>query len=52
MFLRATARTIRTVCIIPIMQKDLAPEFDLQRPFASAVAVIRIVLFSREKFLT
>ena len=28
------------------MQKDQAPEFDLRRPFASAVAVIRTVLFS------
>jgi hypothetical protein len=44
------ASTIRTVCIIPIMQKDLAPEFDLQRPFASAVAVIRTVLFSPRSF--
>ncbi len=32
------------------MQKDLAPEFDLQRPFASAVAVVRIVLFSPRSF--
>jgi hypothetical protein len=32
------------------MQKDLAPEFDLQRPFASAVAVIRTVLFSPRSF--
>jgi len=32
------------------MQKDSAPEFDLQRPFASAVAVIRIVLFSPRSF--
>jgi hypothetical protein len=44
------ASTVRTVCIIPIMQKDLAPEFDLQRPFASAVAVIRTVLFSPRSF--
>jgi hypothetical protein len=44
------ASTIRTVCIIPIMQKVLAPEFDLQRPFASAVAVIRTVLFSPRSF--
>src|SRR5215216_5861080 len=28
------------------MQKDPAPEFDLQRPFASAVAVIDAVLFA------
>ena len=32
------------------MQKDLAPEFDLQRPFASAVVVIRTVLFSPRSF--
>ena len=32
------------------MQKDPAPEFDLQRPFASAVAVIRTVLFSPRRF--
>jgi len=32
------------------MQKDSAPEFDLQRPFASAVAVIRTVLFSPRSF--
>jgi hypothetical protein len=32
------------------MQKDLAPEFDLQRPFASAAAVIRTVLFSPRSF--
>jgi hypothetical protein len=32
------------------MQKVLAPEFDLQRPFASAVAVIRTVLFSPRSF--
>jgi hypothetical protein len=44
------ASTVRTVCIIPIMQKDLASEFDLQRPFASAVAVIRTVLFSPRSF--
>jgi hypothetical protein len=44
------ASTVRTVCIIPIMQKDLPPEFDLQRPFASAVAVIRTVLFSPRSF--
>jgi hypothetical protein len=44
------ASTVRTICIIPIMQKDLASEFDLQRPFASAVAVIRTVLFSPRSF--
>ena len=32
------------------MQKDLAFEFDLQRPFASAVEVIRTVLFSPRSF--
>jgi hypothetical protein len=32
------------------MQKDLAPEFDLQRPLASAVAVIRTVLISPRSF--
>ena len=44
------ASAILTVCIIPPMQKDSAPEFDLQRPFASAVAVIRTVLFSPRSF--
>lgn len=32
------------------MQKDPSPEFDLRRPFASAVAVIRAVLFSPRSF--
>jgi hypothetical protein len=32
------------------MQKDPAPEIDLQRPFASAVAVIMTVLFSPRRF--
>jgi len=32
------------------MQKEQAPEFDLQRPSASAVAVIRTVLFSPKTF--
>jgi hypothetical protein len=32
------------------MQKDSAPEFDLQRPFASAVAVMQTVLFSPRSF--
>jgi len=32
------------------MQKDPAPEFDLQRPFASALAVILTVLFSPRSF--
>jgi hypothetical protein len=44
------ASAILTVCIIPPVQKDQAPEFDLQRPFASAVAVIRTVLFSPRSF--
>jgi hypothetical protein len=44
------ASAIPTVCIIPPMQKDLAPEFDLRRPFASAVAVIRAVLSSPRRF--
>ena len=44
------ASTISTVCIIPPMQIDPAPEFDLQRPFASAVTVILTVLFSPRSF--
>jgi hypothetical protein len=32
------------------MRKDPAPEFNLQRPFASAVAVIMTVLFSPRRF--
>ena len=32
------------------MQKDPSPEFDLQHPFASAVAVISTVLFSPRSF--
>lgn len=32
------------------MQKNPSPEFDLRRPFASAVAVIRTVLFSPRSF--
>ena len=44
------ASTIPTVCILPPMQKDPAPEFDLQRPFASALAVILTVLFSPRSF--
>ena len=32
------------------MRSDRSPEFDLQRPFASAVAVIRAVLFSPRSF--
>jgi hypothetical protein len=44
------ASTVWTGCIILSMQKDPSPEFDLQRPFASAVAVIRTVLFSPRSF--
>ena len=44
------ASTVSTVCIILRMQKDPSPEFDLRRPFASAVAVIRTVLFSPRSF--
>ena len=44
------ASTVLTVCIILRMQKDPSPEFDLQRPFASAVAVIRTVLFTPRSF--
>ena len=32
------------------VQSDKAPEFDLQRPFSSAVAVVRAVLFSPRSF--
>jgi hypothetical protein len=32
------------------VQRDQAPEFDLHRPFGSAVAVIRTVLFSPRSF--
>jgi hypothetical protein len=32
------------------VQRDYAPEFDLRRPFGSAVAVIRAVLFSPRSF--
>ena len=44
------ASTIPRVCIILRMQKDPSPEFDLQRSFASSVAVIRTVLFSPRSF--
>lgn len=44
------ASAIRATCIIPLMQSDKAPEFDLQRPLASAVAVTRAVLFSPRSF--
>jgi hypothetical protein len=37
-------------CIIVLVQTDKAPEFDLQRPLASAIAVIRAVLFSPRSF--
>ena len=39
-----------TVCIILPVQSDKSPEFDLQRPFSSAVAVMRAVLFSPMSF--
>src|SRR5215218_3398134 len=41
---------MKAVCIIPPVQSDKAPEFDLQSPLASAVAVIRTVLFSPRRF--
>jgi hypothetical protein len=44
------ASAMKPVCIIPPVQSDKAPEFDLQRPLASAVAVIRAVLFSPRSF--
>ena len=44
------ASTILTLYIIPLMQEDHAPEFDLNRPFGSSVAVIRTVLFSPRSF--
>ena len=37
-------------CIILLVQSDKAPEFDLQRPLASAVAVVTAVLFSPRGF--
>ena len=37
-------------CIILLVQSDKSPEFDLQRPFSSAVAVMRAVLFSPRSF--
>jgi hypothetical protein len=33
-----------------LVQSDKSPEFDLQRPFSSAVAVMRAVLFSPRSF--
>ena len=44
------ASTVSTICIILRMHKHPSPEFDLRRPFASAVAVIRTVLFSPRSF--
>ncbi|HEX2740635.1 MAG TPA: hypothetical protein VHM69_09320, partial [Rubrobacter sp.] len=44
------ASAILAVCIIPLVHSDIAHEFDLQRPVASAVAVIRTVLFSPRSF--
>lgn len=44
------ASAIQAVCIIPLVQSDRAHEFDLQRPVASAVVVIRTVLFSPRSF--
>ena len=44
------ASAMKAVCIIPPVQSDKAPEFDLQSPLASAVAVIRTVLFSPRRF--
>lgn len=44
------ASAIQAVCIIPLVHNDIAHEFDLQRPVASAVAVIRTVLFSPRSF--
>jgi hypothetical protein len=44
------ASAILAACIISPVQSDKAPEFDLQRPLASAVAVIRAVLFSPRSF--
>lgn len=36
--------------IIAFVQSDKAPEFDLQRPLSTAVAVVRAVLFSPRSF--
>lgn len=44
------ASEIPTGCIILFVQSDTAPEFDLQRPLASAVTVVRAVLFSPRGF--
>jgi hypothetical protein len=44
------ASTNGPACIIFFVQSDKAPEFDLRRPFASAVAVITTVLFSPRGF--
>jgi hypothetical protein len=37
-------------CIILPVHSERSPEFDLERPFSSAVAVIRAVLFSPRSF--
>lgn len=39
-----------TRCIILLVHTEKAPEFDLQRPLASAAEVIRTVLFSPRSF--
>jgi hypothetical protein len=39
-----------THCIILLVQTNKSPEFDLQRPLASAAAVIWTVLFSPRRF--
>lgn len=44
------ASAISTDCIILLVQSETAPEFDLQRPLPSAVAVIGAVLFSPRRF--
>ena len=44
------ASAYRTRCIILLVHTEKAPEFDLQRPLASAAAVIRTVLFSPRRF--
>jgi len=44
------ASVLHPDCIILLVQSDKAPEFDLQRPLASAVAVVPAVLFSPRRF--
>ena len=44
------ASAIGAACIIPGMPSERAPEFDPQNPLASALAVIRGVLFSPRSF--